>query len=1123
MKTTKRMLAILLTVAMLITTLCLPAFAVDATPSLTEKTATADEIKALLEGDYALTQVDGIDAQTVIYMGDNCYRARATGVNGTEANKCCKIFETAGFTPYVDKGGNNYLAKHIGGENARNQMYVNEDYLVNVFWDNANDLLTVTMEPLPQDKGLREEYLSVFTAPASTKKICDPVIIQVGLTVTDVTVDGVTSYGAYSKTIDNPQDIRSGMSYVFRLSDGSFVIYDGGLDDATSTEDAELGKGGTVLRKNIYRLQDILRTYAPNPDDIRIAAWFITHPHVDHYTVLEQWVGETYDSASEYYTDYAGMTLERVIANYPDYDQLDNCTDENFVPACDHLKESKLVERHEFLAKCETYGIFVYKAHAGQTYYLADAKLEILYTEEIAPVETPNAKCDHEDGDQARSNRLSIITQMILPVNGYDVTFMMTGDAESYNAYRVNELYGVAMKSDFLQAPHHGANSMGDAFYYDNVAAPYFMVPTSNNRWNGDENGNWFGDDKPLVLQYEEGRTGLKNVKYSLSEGVTTFIAGDMSHELSLSVTDGVLSVTDISLLWCRGDIRRYMKADGNYKLIADLSFDDQFCTYMDAAGDPTTFSGTFDGMGHTLTFPSELENSSALFDTLSGTVKNLNVGTEDALVTLNYSGTEEVCYGVIANEVTGSATLTNVHLWATVDYTDLAGVANIGGFIGSVNGALTVTGCSANGSMTHNTATEVTHRVGGFIGKLAPDATVTVVFNSCTNSMTISDKTVITSGAGGFIGEIITAGAYITITDCVNTGAVSITLANSFGGASAAGGIVGVCHVASNLTLTGCVNTGDVSSDNKSGGILGSSKDATVKIKNCVNRGTISGRNVGGIVAYTEKTGATSVGESYLTVQVLHCVNYGDVNGVTRCGGMLSAGEYSATIDSCVNVGTVTSDGKASTVGSMYGRRASISNCVTLTKAKYNGGSDEENPETNSTLISVSQTNEGAGVRIVLDDKGTGLRFKFAMDTDSLADLKTLTTNYGVDNVQVGAIFLPTTLLGEDALTAENYSSALTMAGSASEITDGYYHASLVNLYENHYNWEYSCQSFYRFRTSADGEWITVYANNTLGRTIADVADAALAAYNDPNNENKPNYSTEQLALLKAYAAAND
>ncbi len=152
MKTTKRMLAILLTVAMLITPLCLPAFAVDATPSLTEKTATADKIKALLEGDYALTQVNGIDAQTVIYMGDNCYRARATGVNGTEANKCCKIFETAGFTPCVDKGGNTYLAKHIGGENARNQMYVNEKYLVTVFWDDAKTCLPLPWSLCPRTR-----------------------------------------------------------------------------------------------------------------------------------------------------------------------------------------------------------------------------------------------------------------------------------------------------------------------------------------------------------------------------------------------------------------------------------------------------------------------------------------------------------------------------------------------------------------------------------------------------------------------------------------------------------------------------------------------------------------------------------------------------------------------------------------------------------------------------------------------------------------------------------------------------------------------------------------------------------------------------------------------------------
>ena len=566
------------------------------------------------------------------------------------------------------------------------------------------------------------------------------------------------------------------------------------------------------------------------------------------------------------------------------------------------------------------------------------------------------------------------------------------------------------------------------------------------------------------------------------------------------------------------------MKADGNYKLIADLSFDDQFCTYMDAAGDPTTFSGTLDGMGHTLTFPSELENSSALFGTLSGTVKNLNVGTKEATVKLNYSGTEEVCYGVIANEVTGSATLTNVHLWATVDYMDLAGVVNIGGFIGSVNGALTVTGCSANGSMTHNTASTVSHGVGGFIGDVVAASALTVNFDSCENNMTINDKTKTTSGAGGFIGRISTATATVTMTDCVNTGDVSITLASSFGGASAVGGIVGVCHVASSLTLTGCVNTGDVSTGNKSGGILGSSFDATVKITNCVNSGAITGRNVGGIVGYSDSTGAASATPNYSTVVVSHCVNYGDVDGTTRAGGIVNAGEYSATLDSCVNVGTVKS-AKASVVGAIFGRDCKATNCVTLTKA-VGGSSVEDTPISEGTYISVTQKNEGAGVRIVNDDKETGLRFKFTMDEASMTALQKLVELYNVkegdDNVQVGAIFLPTDLLLNGELTEENYSNAVTMEGSASEITDGYYHASLVNLYENHYNTEYSCQSFYRFKTSADSEWITVYANNTETRIIAEVADDALADYNDPNNENKPNYSDEQIQLLEKYAAAN-
>ena len=293
-----------------------------------------------------------------------------------------------------------------------------------------------------------------------------------------------------------------------------------------------------------------------------------------------------------------------------------------------------------------------------------------------------------------------------------------------------------------------------------------------------------------------------------------------------------------------------------------------------------------------------------------------------------------------------------------------------------------------------------------------------------------------------------------LTIKDCSANGWIQTP---KVGGTKKIGGFVATFTKA--LTFENCVNnvniTGKTTNIMYIGGFGGNIK-GMMTLKNCVNNGVISCENLG--------------------------------TGTVDCGAFYTLGDGGSvdTMTGCVNIGTVN--------GETVSEDGIANNLDGITGA-------------------IAQTNKGAGVRIHNTADESGLRFKFTMDETSIANLDLLSRIYGKDNVQVGAIFLPTKLVGEKALTAENYANALTMAGSASEVTDGYYHASLVNLYVNHYTTAYSCQSFYRYRTSADGEWITVYANNTESRTIAVVAADAL---DDPN---KPNYSTEQLAILNAYA----
>ena len=1011
MKTTKRIFAILLTLCMLASTLCLPAFATESAPTMTTVTKTS-VLNNVGDGKtYNLETVlgDGVSDVKIIDSGDDCIVMRGTVTGGGQVNAYCNKLLTDGFTPYCATNGSDVIGYVLGltGSAARHQTYTNSIFLVNIFWSSklAANTLTVTWEPLPFAKAETEanaDYLSVFTAPTSVNKVCEPVAIQMGLDVDD----------AYDTVETTKVDIRAGMSYVFRLSDGSFVIYDGGADNADAYSNAKYGKGGTALRKNMYRLLDILNTYAVDKNDIRIAAWLITHPHSDHYKLFEQVVKEMYTPTNSHYDEYSNITIERVITNYPSLEQLDNCTNAaNSDGSCNVLTEAGLTNRRSALATCETNGVYLYKAHVGQTYYLADAKIDILYTEDIALTASGNASCSHESGDQSQTNRLSIISQLTLPVDGYDVKFMITGDAEGDAIKTVNNIYGTALKSDFVQAPHHGnidtQTSALQTFYETNVKSGYLLVPTSDDWWNGEVINE--GDVgrityAPLYTKYKDGTATNYTCKYADVIGLeNTFIAGSVSHEFEMTVTDGVLSVTPAVLAHGGNDIEKYMTLDGHTKLISDIT--------LDSALHLGTFKGVLDGMGHTLTILGEYTATASygmLFNGLSyATVKNIQIGTEeDPVKFVASAATAGSNIGVLGSNGATGNTLENVDVYVDANLNGFgAKNLNFGAFFGknsTGDGSITMTNCTANGK----------------------------IYGSLSG----------TKYMGGFIGSW-TAGA-LTLTNCTNNVDIEVN------GIKANGGFVGIFNKdVGSLNVTNCVNNGNISGTTVSGGIVGLLSAGSVTLTNAVNNGSITG---------AEGTVGSMVASNSGTLAMTGCVNLGTLNG-----------------------GTVSETGIAGIV---------------------------------------AQANKGAGVRIHNTAEESGLRFRFEMDAASIAALNKLVEDYGADNVEIGAVILPTALLrAEVALTAENYTNALVMADSASELEGNSYYASLVKLYENHYNTAYSCQSFYRFRASADSEWITVYANNTLSRTIAEVAAEAL---NDPN---KPNYSQEQLDILTAYANAQN
>lgn len=227
----------------------------------------------------------------------------------------------------------------------------------------------------------------------------------------------------------------------------------------------------------------------------------------------------------------------------------------------------------------------------------------------------------------------------------------------------------------------------------------------------------------------------------------------------------------------------------------------------------------------------------------------------------------------------------------------------NAGGFIGRAVGAISLTDCNNQGSVTNNGNTTA----GGIIGWIQ-NGTRKTSFVNCTN------KGSVTSGkdyAGGIIGADDGTG-FGTVSNAHNFGAIT--------GGRYAGGIVG--RTTRQMKLLNCVNessaTITTTTNNKkepdtcAGGIIGKNQDARqVVIENCTNNGSVKASRdyAGGIMGYLDasKSGAT----------FKNCVNNGSVkNGVSAgawyAGGILAASGNNnpVTFENCrnnVDVGNAT------------------------------------------------------------------------------------------------------------------------------------------------------------------------------------------------------------------------
>lgn len=286
-----------------------------------------------------------------------------------------------------------------------------------------------------------------------------------------------------------------------------------------------------------------------------------------------------------------------------------------------------------------------------------------------------------------------------------------------------------------------------------------------------------------------------------------------------------------------------------HFRLAEDLSWSDlenEEFTPIGSLG--RSFSGSFDGQGHTLTgFSLELERRGqvGLFGSVSGAVRNLSL----AEVEVEGRDCHEV--GALVGRLAEDGMVVNCHVrMGSVRVTQTSSRERIGGLIGVVHGEGAVRRCTASCSV-YGALT-----VGGLIGLVRSEGQL----SECRAS---GQVTAAGQDVGGLVGT-----NFGSIEQSGATGAVS--------GTNNVGGFVGLNHG----TILQSFGTGAVTgSSYGAGGFVGSNSDHLALIKNCYARGAVVGQAAVGSFAGSAFESAPDTG-------ILFSYGSGKVTGEERVGG---------------------------------------------------------------------------------------------------------------------------------------------------------------------------------------------------------------------------------------------
>ena len=270
-----------------------------------------------------------------------------------------------------------------------------------------------------------------------------------------------------------------GMSYVIQLSDGKYLVFDGGY-----WADAD----------NLYNL---LVKYKPaSHTKPIIAGWFISHLHGDHYGCLNSFSGK--------YSEL--VEVEGFYHNFP------------YVPMGeDQTTSPSTATSVEAAMRKWTNAKLYRKLHSGEYFNFSGATVTVLCTLEDV---YPNIYGDGND------------TSTVVRVDIAGQRIIFTGDANPSESAAMCKLGTEVLKADIVQFAHHGYPGCSTTFYQmvdpETVLWPLNILDTggSSNRFAAWYNGKqslepnqWVaGSDNNIKKVIIAGVSSFKDPQYEVYE-----------------------------------------------------------------------------------------------------------------------------------------------------------------------------------------------------------------------------------------------------------------------------------------------------------------------------------------------------------------------------------------------------------------------------------------------------------------------------------------------------------------------------------------------------------------------------------------------------------------------------